>query len=90
MDPKNRRKLLMIKEVDILIDELVNNKEKYFDKNLVLNSEGRKLFSRIAKILMVLYPELRRTLSNYRSTPTFEGINKLVERLNEMKMSRIE
>ncbi|MEM0371834.1 MAG: hypothetical protein QXG46_03060 [Ignisphaera sp.] len=90
MDPKSRRNSLLMKEVSMLIDELVNNKEKYFDKNLVLNSEGRKLFSRITKILIVLHPELRRTLSRSRSTPTFEGICKLVEHLNELKMDQIE
>lgn len=82
---KERKKHMLEREVETIISELLSKWETYFDKNLVLNSEGRKLFSKLIKNLLILHPELRYTIHNLRSNPTLETIYKIIEIFNNLK-----
>lgn len=81
----NKRRELLVKELNVMLNKLLANREMYFDKNLILNSEGMKLFSRIAKILTQLYPELRYLINKIREEPSYEFIVKLISRIDEIQ-----
>lgn len=80
----SKRRELLIKELNIVLGKLLTNIEIYFDKNLTLNSEGMKLFSKAAKILVQLHPELRYLINKVREEPSYESIVKLISRIEEV------
>lgn len=80
----DKRKELLIKELNVVLNKLLTNVEIYFDKNLILNSEGMKLFSRAVKIVVQLYPELRRLVDKIREEPSYQSIAVLVSRIEEI------
>lgn len=81
----NKKKERFIKEVDSLIKKLLTNTNTYFDKDLFLNSEGMKLFSRLARILIYIYPEIKYFISKVRENPSYETLVKLVTKIKEIE-----
>jgi len=65
--------------VNRLLAELLENVEKYFDKNLTLNSEGRKILEKVIAILMNSSFECKGLVKKVRKEPTLENIVKLAE-----------
>ena len=65
--------------VSRLLAELLENVEKYFDKNLTLNSEGRKVLEKVIAILMNNSFECKRLVKKVRKKPTLENVVKLAE-----------
>ena len=51
----------------------------YFDKNGVLNSDGRRLLEEIAKFLVYEHPELKPLVRKVRKDPTLSNIIRLAE-----------
>jgi len=80
----------MSAEVDNLVRRLLTRREEFFDKSNVLNSDGRRLLSKIIRTVLSEYPELRKLASKTRKNPTLENVTKLVEeitRVRELKKS---
>ncbi len=75
----------MSTEVDNLIRKLLTRREEFFDKSNVLNSDGRRLLSKIIRMVLSEYPELRKLASKTRKNPTLENITKLVEEITHVR-----
>ncbi len=67
-------------EIEPYIKQLLTNYQYYFSKDLVLNSEGRKLLNIIARIVMSKCKELSSTIKKLRKNPTLDNVLKLVDR----------
>ncbi|GEM_PF-1534740 len=80
----NKRRSVLTRELNVLFNKLVNNIEAYYDKELVLNSEGMKLLLRTIKIALLLYPELKPLIVKVRSNPSYEMITKFVNKIKEL------
>jgi hypothetical protein len=65
--------------VSRLLTELLSNVDKYFDRNLVLNSEGRKILGKVIATLMTSEFKDKKLLKKVRREPTLENVAKLVE-----------
>ena len=70
----------MIYEARTLLDLLLRRREEYFSDD-VLNSEGRKVLGRVARILMRTRPETSRLLKRVRREPTLDNVAKLARAL---------
>ncbi len=71
----------MSKEAKKLMTKLLSNKSSFFDKNNVLNSDGRRLLSKVIKLTLRERPELRGILSKTRKNPTLDNVMRLAEEL---------
>ncbi|MDK6029119.1 hypothetical protein QPL79_07065 [Ignisphaera sp. 4213-co] len=67
-----------------LLVELLTNTSKYFDKRLVLNSDGRKLLDKIIYILSTNNFQNRKLLKSVRKEPTLENVIKLAEEVLQL------
>jgi len=65
------------KELKSLITKLLTNYRLFFSKDGVLNSEGRKLFENIARIVLREHPERKEIISKVRKKPTIDNIIKV-------------
>lgn len=65
------------KEVKSLLAKLLTNYRLFFSKDGMLNSEGRKLFENIARIVIREHPERKELISRVRKKPTIENIIKV-------------
>lgn len=83
----SRERIALSKELNNILDKLLNDIHTYYSKNLVLNSEGMKLLSRAIKIIIKLYPELRPLITKVRLNPNYDSIIKLALRIEEFKES---
>jgi hypothetical protein len=81
MNLKERYRLL--KELNNILNDLLNDVNTYYTKDLLLNSEGMKLLSKAIKIINTLYPQLRNVLKNVRIDPTYDSIVKLASKIRE-------
>jgi hypothetical protein len=81
MNLKERYRLL--KELNNILNDLLNDVNTYYTKDLLLNSEGMKLLSKAIKIINTLYPQLRNMLKNVRIDPTYDSIVKLASKIRE-------
>ena len=70
-----------MEEARRIIEEILTNREIYFDKNLVLNSEGRKLLEKAIEILMKNNFKHVKTLREARKNPSIENIEKIANLL---------
>jgi len=52
----------------------------YFSRG-VLNSEGRKVFEEMARMLIDEHPELKKVVSRARRNPTLENVVRVLERV---------
>ncbi|MCS7111723.1 MAG: hypothetical protein N3E36_07340 [Sulfolobales archaeon] len=66
-------------EIRNLMYKLLENIPLYFDKNLTLNSDGRKLLSQLLRYLLYEHREYRDLASEVRRNPTIENIIKLAK-----------
>lgn len=71
----------MSSEVRSLLIKLLQNKSVFFDKNYVLNSDGRRLLNKVLKLLLRERPELRGAVSKIRKNPTYENVLRLAEKM---------
>ncbi len=60
-----------------LITKMLLGFGKYFSKDCVLNSDGRRLLEEILKPVVRRYPHLKGIARNVRKEPTLENILKL-------------
>jgi len=67
------------KDLRFLMIKLLSGYHLYFDKNDVLNSDGRKLFEEIARMLVYEHPEYKKVVSKARRNPSLENILKVAE-----------
>lgn len=79
----NRKKDVLVKELNNLICRLVKDIDMYYDNNLVLNSEGRKMFSKLTKILLYLYPELKPSIVKTRRELDYESVLRVIMKIRE-------
>lgn len=67
------------REVKTLMRILLENIPMYFDKNLVLNSDGRRLLSQLLRYLLYEHHEYMYIVNEVRRNPTIENIIKLAK-----------
>ncbi len=65
------------KEIRSLLTKLLTGYRTYFDKTGLLNSEGRKLFEGVARLVVREHPERKEIISKARRNPTLENIIKV-------------
>ncbi len=61
------------KDVEALLRKLLLGYRTYFH-NDVLNSDGRKIFEEILRMIMYEHPELRRIVYKVRRNPTIDSV----------------
>ncbi len=66
----------------LLLD--AEGERRYWDRFDCLNSDGRRLFHRVAKILVDEVPWLRRLLYEARRNPCRENLERLLERVRSL------
>lgn len=66
------------KDVEALLRKLLLGYRQYFHSD-VLNSDGRKLFEEILRMIMHKHPELRRSIYRLRRSPTIDNVLKLAK-----------
>lgn len=66
----------IIRDINSLFNKLIANKEIYFH-NEYLNSDGRKLFEKITRKIIDIYPHLRRNVYLIRRNPSYDNVVKL-------------
>jgi len=69
------------KDLKNLMRKLLLNYTKFFSKDNVLNSDGRKLLEEIIRLLMYEHPEYRSLVRKVRKNPTLRNIIRLAELL---------
>lgn len=67
-------------DVERLARKLVAGYMVYFSHDL-LNSEGRKVFEEMARMLVDEHPELKPIVVKTRKNPTLENVMKIAERI---------
>lgn len=67
-------------DVERLARKLVEGYAAYFSYDM-LNSEGRKVFGEMARMLVHEHPELKPVVVKARRDPTLENVMKVVERV---------
>uniref|UniRef100_A0A7J3QED7 Uncharacterized protein n=1 Tax=Ignisphaera aggregans TaxID=334771 RepID=A0A7J3QED7_9CREN len=67
------------REVKFLMRKLLENIPLYFDKNLTLNSDGRRLLSQLLRYLLYEHHEYRYIIKEVRKNPTIENVVKLAK-----------
>ena len=67
------------KDLRFLMIKLLSGYYLYFDKNNMLNSDGRRLFEEIARMLVYEHPEYKKIVSKARRNPSLENILRVAE-----------
>jgi len=67
------------KDIRYLIRKLISGYTKFFSKNGVLNSDGRKLLEEMIRILVQEYPQYKRLVKKVRRNPTLENVLRIAE-----------
>ncbi|RLF23825.1 MAG: hypothetical protein DRN15_05115 [Thermoprotei archaeon] len=65
-------------DVKSLIRKLIMHRHVYFS-NGILNSEGRKVFEEMARMLVYEHPQLKKFIRRIRNRPTLDNIMKLAK-----------
>ncbi|KSW11498.1 hypothetical protein CF15_01230 [Pyrodictium occultum] len=65
-------------EACLLLEALLRGYPSYFHRE-ELNSDGRRLFERLARVLQEANPGLRRLVHRVRRSPTLENVLRLAE-----------
>lgn len=78
-----------LEEAMRLLEMLLEDRERYFDRMGYLNSDGMKVVLRATRIIVEELPEYHRRMGDIRASRDIETIAKLVGEL-EGKISRIE
>lgn len=69
------------RDLEYLVVKLLLGYKLYFDRDGVLNSEGRKLFEEIARLLVYEHPEFKPLVKKTRKNPTLSNVVKVAETL---------
>ena len=64
-------------EVCRLYEHLLRNSTRYFDRFDFLNSDGRRVFERLVRLLLEDAPWLRGVVYNVRRSPSLEAVVRL-------------
>jgi len=67
-------------DVKNLLRKLLKGYMQYFD-NDYMNSEGRKVFEEMARMLIYEHPEIKPTIRRIRRNPTLDNVLKLARRI---------
>ncbi len=67
------------KDLKYLMRKLLLGYRLYFDKDGVLNSDGRRLLEEIARFLVYEHPELKPLVKKVRKNPTLNNVIRLAE-----------
>jgi len=67
------------KDLRSLMWKLLLNYTKFFSKDNVLNSDGRRLLEEIIRLLMYEHPEYKALARKVRKNPTLRNVIKLAE-----------
>jgi len=78
---KSRREFVWRTSVVAPLVKLLKEQDKYFDSRNVLNSDGRKFFESIARIIVREKPWYKPLVVKARKNPTLENILRLAEEL---------
>ncbi|MCE4617750.1 MAG: hypothetical protein F7C32_04115 [Desulfurococcales archaeon] len=73
-----------ILEAIVLCRKLVDERQRFFDKYGVLNSDGRKLLNRIVRIVMKKVPQVRAVAVKARREPILDNILRFLEELENL------
>lgn len=65
------------KNIESLLTKLLTNYTLFFSKDGLLNSEGRKLFELIARLIIAENPERKGLIVKVRKNPTLENVIKV-------------
>ncbi len=68
------------RDIEVLLRKLILGYTTYFSYD-VLNSEGRKIFEEMARMLIDEHPEIKPSVKRVRRKPTFENIVRLASRV---------
>ena len=69
-------------DIKSLLKILLSRDYKYFS-NGILNSDGRRLFEKIIKLLMQLNPKYKKRIKKLRKNPTIENIRNFAKDILE-------
>ncbi len=69
------------RDLRYLMTKILYGRELYFDRNYYLNSEGRKIFIEIARLINKCFPHYRDRMRDLRKNPSIENIAKFAEEL---------
>ncbi len=69
------------RELRRYMTHLISNYYIYFDKNSILNSDGRRLLNELIREGMKCFPELRKLFKEVRKDPTLEKVMKLAKKV---------
>lgn len=67
------------RDLKYLMRKLLLGYRLYFDKDGVLNSDGRRLLEEIARFLIYEHPELKPLVRKVRKNPTLSNVIRLAE-----------
>jgi len=67
-------------DVKVLARRLIECYSIYFSRDM-LNSEGRKVFEEMARMLVYEHPEYKKLVKRVRRKPTLDNVLRIVERL---------
>ncbi|MEM3849368.1 MAG: hypothetical protein QXS42_06365, partial [Zestosphaera sp.] len=62
----------MNSEARNLLLKLLEDRDAFFDKNNVLNSDGRRLLNKVLKLVLRDRPKLRGVAGKVRRNPTYD------------------
>ncbi|MEM0037996.1 MAG: hypothetical protein QXX81_03050 [Zestosphaera sp.] len=73
----------MNSEARNLLLKLLEDRDAFFDKNNVLNSDGRRLLNKVLKLVLRDRPKLRGVAGKVRRNPTYDNVLRLTKELLE-------
>jgi hypothetical protein len=69
-----------IKVIKALLSKLLINYREFFDKNGILNSEGRKMLEEVIRLILNINPEYRNMIYRVRREPTLENVVRIASK----------
>jgi len=69
-----------IKVIKALLSKLLINYREFFDKNGILNSEGRKVLEEVIRLILNTNPEYRNMIYRVRREPTLENVVRIASK----------
>jgi hypothetical protein len=69
-----------VKVIKSLLSKLLINYREFFDKNGILNSEGRKVLEEVIRLILNTNPEYRNMIYRVRREPTLENVVRIASK----------
>jgi hypothetical protein len=69
-----------VKVIKALLSKLLINYREFFDKNGILNSEGRKVLEEVIRLILNTNPEYRNMIYRVRREPTLENVVRIASK----------